>query len=132
MAGFLGKGWKFPVEVSRMGGVGTSEEEEAVRQSIQVILGTAPGERLRRPEFGCRIHDLVFAPNNSGTVGLAAYYCEEAVQKLEPRIFNVTVDAAPADDDPARIDLTIRYQIRSTNNPQNLVFPFYVGRVDAK
>src|SRR5512143_454864 len=75
---FLGKGWRFPVDVDRTGGVSMSQYEESIRDSIFIILGTACGERIMRPTFGCDIHDLVFAPNNPNTCGLTAIYCEEA------------------------------------------------------
>src|SRR6187455_3798290 len=90
---FLGKGFRFPVSLNLNGGVSTSALEENVRQSIFIILGTAPGERIMRPDFGCRIHDLMFAPNNDITAARAEVYCEEAIYKFEPRVEHVTVRA---------------------------------------
>ena len=69
---FLGKGWRYPVDTNRNGTVAMSAFEDLVRESIIIILGTAPGERVMRPHFGCEIHDLLFAPNNANTAGLAA------------------------------------------------------------
>ena len=86
---FLGRGLRFPVSVNLNGGVSTSALEENVRQSIFIILGTAPGERINRPQFGCQIHDLMFAPNNDLTAARAEVYCEEAIYKFEPRIEKV-------------------------------------------
>lgn len=123
---FLGRGWRFPVSVNRTGGVSTSADAENVRQSIFIILGTAPGERLRRPDFGCDIHDLMFAPNNPATAGLAKFYCEEALAKWEPRIANIEAEAVPSRDEPSRLDIRISYTIRGTNRADNLVFPFYL------
>ena len=122
----LGKGWRFPVSVNLTGGVSSSAFEENVRQSIFIILGTAPGERVMRPDFGCRIHDLMFAPNNDVTSVRAAYYCEEAIYKFEPRIEEVEVQARPNSVEPNRLDLTITYVIAGTNNKRNLVYPFYL------
>ena len=96
---FLGKGLRFPVSINLNGGVSTSAFEENVRQCIFIILGTAPGERINRPEFGCQIHDLMFAPNNQLTAAMAAVYCEEAIYKFEPRVEHVSCQARPNADE---------------------------------
>src|SRR5262245_34798679 len=123
---FLGKGLRFPVSVNLNGGVSSSAYEENVRQSIFIILGTAPGERLHRPDFGCRIHDLMFAPNNDITAARAEVYCEEAIYKYEPRIEHVACRASANTDQPNRLDVRIEYVIAGKNDKRNLVFPFYL------
>ena len=123
---FLGRGLRFPVSVNLNGGVSASQLEENVRQSIFIILGTAPGERLHRPAFGCQIHDLMFAPNNDLTAARAEVYCEEAIYKFEPRIDKVTCRAWPNSDEPNRLDIRIEYVIAGKNDKRNLVFPFYL------
>jgi uncharacterized protein len=125
---FLGRGWKYPVEIDRSGGIAMSDLDESIRQSILVVLGSAPGERVMRPHFGCEIHELVFAPNNVTTAGMAAHFCIEALQKWEPRIEEIEADADPNPDDPNRLDIHIRYKIRATNSARNLVYPFYLRR----
>ena len=125
---FRGRGWKYPIELDRSGGVAYSELDESIRQSIHIILGTAPGERVMRPSFGCSIHDLIFAPNSMGTAGLAIHYVSEALMKWEPRIQDIEVEANPSDDDPNRLDIAIKYKVRATNNARNLVYPFYLRR----
>jgi phage baseplate assembly protein W len=127
---FLGKGWRFPVSVNLTGGLSSSQFEENVRQSIFIILGTAPGERVMRADFGCRIHDLMFAPNNDVTAVRAAYYCEEAIYKYEPRIEKVEVQARPNPIEPNRLDLHIIYVIAGSNDKRNLVYPFYLRSED--
>jgi phage baseplate assembly protein W len=123
---FLGKGLRFPVSINLNGGVSTSAFEENVRQSIFIILGTAPGERINRPQFGCRIHDLMFAPNNAITCAAAAVYCEEAIYKFEPRVSWVSCTAQPNRDEPNRMDIRIEYVLAGKNDKRNLVFPFYL------
>jgi Bacteriophage baseplate protein W len=123
---FLGKGLRFPVSINLNGGVSSSQLEENVRQSLFVILGTAPGERLNRPIFGCRIHDLMFAPNNAMTAARAEVYCEEAIYKFEPRVAKVTCSARANGDEPNRLDIRIEYVIAGKNDKRNLVFPFYL------
>jgi len=127
---FLGRGLRFPVAVNRTGGISSSAQEENIRESIFIILGTAPGERIMRLDFGCDIHELVFAPNNLTTATLAARYCEESLQKWEPRIENVEATASPSRDQPNRLDIRISYRVRATNQPGNLVYPFYLRAAD--
>ncbi len=127
---FLGKGWRFPVAVNLTGGISTSSYEDNVRESIFVILGTAPGERLKRAKFGCRIHDLMFAPNNHVTAALAEHFCEEALLKFEPRIDDVKVAARPSKDEPNRLNIRLTYTVRDTNEKRNLVYPFYLRQPD--
>ena len=127
---FLGKGLRFPVSINLNGGVSTSQYEENVRQSLFVILGTAPGERISRPRFGCRIHDLMFAPNNLTTAARAEVFCEEAILKFEPRVEKVVCHAGPNPDEPNRLDIRIEYVIAGKNDKRNLVFPFYLKPED--
>jgi len=95
-----------------------------------VILGTAPGERLNRPDFGCRIHDLMFAPNTDITAARAEIYCEEAIYKYEPRVESVVIRAHTNPDHPNRLDVRIEYVIAGKNDKRNLVFPFYLRHDD--
>jgi hypothetical protein len=127
---FLGKGLRFPVSINLNGGVSSSVLEENVRQSIFIVLGTAPGERINRPDFGCQIHDLMFAPNNDITAARAEIYCEEAIYKFEPRVENVVCRAVPNADEPNRLDVRIEYVIAGKNDRRNLVFPFYLRTED--
>jgi phage baseplate assembly protein W len=127
---FLGKGWRFPVAINLTGGLSSSQLEESVRESIFIVLGTAPGERVQRPQFGCRIHDLMFDPNNSITAARAEYFCEEALFKYEPRLKDVTVKAEPNAVEPNRLDIRITYQIVGESTKKNLVYPFYLRSPD--
>jgi uncharacterized protein len=127
---FLGKGWRFPVAINLTGGISSSAYEENVRESIFIVLGTAPGERLMRPQFGCRIHDLMFSPNNYVTAALSVHYCEEALLKFEPRIRNVQVTANPSATEPNRLDIRIAYSVGDSNDRRNLVYPFYLRQPD--
>jgi uncharacterized protein len=124
---FLGTGWNFPLSLDANCQVlMTPDGEESVRQSIWMILGTSPGERLMRPDFGCGIHDMVFEVNSAGTANLVAASVREALAIWEPRIDVLDVYAAP---DPAaanRLLIEINYQMRSTNSRFNLVYPFYL------
>ena len=107
-----------------------SSLDDLVRESILIILGTAPGERVMRPYFGCDIHELLFAPNNVNTAGLAAHYVVEALEKWEPRVEDVFADANPDPIEPHKLIIDIKYKIRGQNVTRNLVYPFYLRRSD--
>ena len=116
------------MDVNRQGGISISQHEESIREAIFIILGTAPGERLMRPYFGCEIHDLVFAPNNPNTASLAAHYVEEALQKWEPRIDKVKAHARPDPGEPNKLLVDIEYTIAANSIRRNLVYPFYLRK----
>jgi len=122
----LGTGWAFPLRIDGRGGMALSQHENDIEESIRIILCTAKGERRMRPDFGCEIHDLVFAPNNATTWGLAAHYVEDALGWWEPRIEVTDVDTQLDPDDSGRLLITISYTIRATNDERNLVYPFYI------
>lgn len=126
-SGFPGTGWAFPVGCDPERGVRlTADGAEAIRQSIRLILGTAPGERVMRPDFGCGIHDVVFDVNDHGTAGRASRSVREALARWEPRIDVLDVYAAPDPAERNRLLIEINYRVRSTNSRFNLVYPFYV------
>lgn len=126
MTEFLGRGWAFPVETDENGAVAMVEGETDIEQSIRIILSTAPGERVMRPEFGCGIHDYVFATIDTTTLNLIAEDVETALARWEPRIEVMDVDAAMADSARGRLDVEIEYRVRQTNQEANLVYPFYL------
>jgi phage baseplate assembly protein W len=111
---FLGRGWAFPFRFDAASGeVGISEFEENIRQCVTIILGTRPGERQMIPEFGCRIHELLFAPNNQTTAQVAAGHVREALGRWEPRIEVQDVNASS--DPSGAIRLEVVYRIVSTD-----------------
>ena len=127
---FLGKGWGFPLKVDSNGFIDKADYEESVRQSIWIILGTAKGERVMRPDFGCGIYDLVFEVNSPSTAGKVAQAIRQALLLFEPRVdvLDIQVQAA---DGGATLLISIDYQVRTTNNVFNLVYPFYMERSTA-
>jgi phage baseplate assembly protein W len=126
---FLGIGWHFPVGVNERRGITLSSYEKNIEECIRIILGTAKRERVMRPDFGCDIHDLVFAPNNAETHGLVITAVTEALVRWEPRIMHVNVDAKTDPDNDAQLLINIHYEVRATNNVFNLVYPFYLNKV---
>jgi Bacteriophage baseplate protein W len=122
---FLGTGWRFPPRVDARGSLAWASAEEDVEQSVWIILATARNEREMRPDFGCGIHDVVFAPNSPETRGRLADHVRTALTDWEPRIDVVSVDVtAPAE--PELLLIEIVYRVRATNTVRNLVYPFYI------
>ncbi len=121
---FRGRGWSFPVEPA--GEVTAAEGQDKIRQAIWLILSTAPGERVMRPDFGCGIHDLVFAVNDAATTGRVESLVREALMHWEPRIEIRHVTANPDPRQSACLRIEIEYQVRATDDRFNLVYPFYL------
>jgi uncharacterized protein len=124
---YLGQGLTFPLQISQQGGIALSSGPNDIEQAIRIIVGTSPGERVMRPTFGCRIHELMFASNNATTHGLVAYYVEKALEQWEPRIevHGVTVLMDPAQDGVLLI--TIDYRPKDAHDERSIVYPFYLA-----
>jgi phage baseplate assembly protein W len=122
---FLGVGWQFYVGVDDQGRIASAAYEESIRQAIGIILRTAPGERVMRPDFGCGIHDLVFEVNSASTATRVATQVRQALLRWEPRI-NVSDVQVTTGEDDAVLFIGIEYKVRATNNSFNLVYPFYL------
>jgi phage baseplate assembly protein W len=114
------------VHTDATGSVALVSGDQEILESIRLILGTAPGERPMRPEFGCAIHDLVFAPADSATAGQIAYAVRVALERWEPRITLTDVVVGFDAVEQGTLLIDIRYTLRDSNDPRNLVFPFYV------
>lgn len=123
---FLGVGWSLPIQLNENNQIKMAKYEDAVRQSILMILNTTKGERVMRPNFGCLIYDRVFSPNTPGTVGQIISDVREALLEWEPRIDILNVDAIPDPTQANLILIQVNYQVRTTNNVFNLVYPFYI------
>lgn len=147
MPDILGSGWALDVGVDDRGRIRLVSRERDIEEAILIILGTPRGQRRMRPEFGSMLHELVFAPNNTTTFGLAETYVREALAMWEPRI---TVDRVsvtqgsddlpydthnrerllratgrPVDQGVSVLLIEIGYTIRSTLDRRTLVYPFY-------
>jgi uncharacterized protein len=122
---FLGQGWGFPAGLNKSGEIALSAEVEDIQQAIMIILGTAQGERVMRPDFGAGLRALVFEPINTTTMALVRHRVEEALITWEPRIDRVTVQVT-AEPPLGRLMIEIRYRVRATNTFYNLVYPFYL------
>jgi phage baseplate assembly protein W len=126
VADFIGRGITFPMRVDQSGGIDLGSGADGIDASIRMALVTAPGERVMRPQFGCRIWDLLFEPINANTLGLMAEAVRDALSQWEPRVDVEEVEVEPDPATPARVIIRILYRVRATNDRRNLVYPFYV------
>jgi uncharacterized protein len=122
----IGQGWAFPIDTSQTGGVGLVSGVTELEQAMHLILGTHPGERPMRPEFGCRLNDFIFAPADATTAGLIAYEVRVSLERWEPRIAVDEVRVTTDSVDAATLWIDVYYTILETYDRRNLVFPFYV------
>lgn len=123
---FIGRGWAFPPRTDASGSIALVGQEPEIEESIRLILGTAYGERPMRPEFGCAIHDLVFAGADASTAAQIAFDVRASLRRWEPRIDVHEVRVSVADERAGLLFIDISYSVKATNDPRNLVFPFYV------
>lgn len=126
-SGFLGSGWGLQTKLDSDGSIALVSGADKVRESIQIILRTALGERPMLPEFGCAIHELVFAPLNANTIGQAKLAVEQALVMWEPRIDLLSVDVSVDPKRDSSLLVEISYSLRDSNARHNLVYPFYLN-----
>ena len=126
MTEIIGSGLAFPLQVDRRGGIALARDEQDIDQAIQLILGTAPGERPMRPEFGCGVHDFVFDTIDAATAGRLETEVRRALDRWEPRIVVEDIDFDLSHMIDGQLLINIGYRIRATNHKRNLVYPFYV------
>jgi phage baseplate assembly protein W len=123
---FLGQGLAFPLQFSPRGEIALASGEHDIEQSIRIILETIPGERVMRPEFGCRAKELIFSPRNSATEAMLIGYVEDALAQWEPRIDvqDVSIALDPSNDGAWLVQ--VQYTIKSTHDERSIVHPFYI------
>lgn len=122
----IGRGWSFPLQIDDRGGLSLVAGSRELDQAILIVLSTVPGQRVMRPGFGCRLQELVFAPNNAQTWARARRYVEDALGMWEPRIRVEEVDIRPDPDADSRLLVEITYEARATRDRRSLVYPFYL------
>lgn len=122
---FVGSGWAYPAGVGATGGIALVSGDTELTQAMHLILGTAPGERPMRPEFGCGVHDLVFDPSDATLAGQIGHEVRAALLRWEPRVDVADVAVTFDADRPGLALIDVTYVVRTTNDRRNLVVPFY-------
>lgn len=124
-AGFIGSGLAFPIRTDATGAIALVSDTVELEEAIRLIIATAPGERPMRPDFGCRIHDHVFAPIDDTTTGTIAFEVERAVAQWEPRVAVEAVEVFSDQEVDGVLYVQLTYRVKANNDERNLVFPFY-------
>jgi uncharacterized protein len=122
---FIGRGIAFPMRIDHTGSIAMVSGPEDIDRSIVMVLSTAKGERLMRPQFGCAIWDQLFEPINANTLGYMAQAVRDAIGQWEPRVELEEVTTEADQSGQGRVLIDITYRVRATNDRRNLVYPFY-------
>jgi hypothetical protein len=101
--------------------------EQTVRQALLLLLSTRPGERVLRPEYGCDLHRLVFEPNDETTAGVSIYHVRRAIERWEPRVEILDLDAGPDLEDPGRLEIVLEYRVRFLAETHRLRWSMFVS-----
>jgi uncharacterized protein len=125
-ASFIGRGFSWPMGVDHTGSIALTDGPDDLDRSIRIVLLTAPGERVMRPEFGCKIWDLLFEPITPNLLGLITVAVRDAIARWEPRVMVEDVVPVVDENDGALVRIHVTYRVRTTNDRRNLVYPFYV------
>ena len=123
---FLVVGWKFPVK-TYLGKIAMSKYDSDIREAIWIILGTAKGERVMHPDFGCGIHGMLFQTTETKTLDLIEMAVCEALSMYEPRIEVMKVNVSSEEAQVGKLLISIDYRVKVTKNQFNIVYPFYLS-----
>ncbi len=125
---FLGTGWKFPIAIDgATGRIKMSSNEDSIRESIRIIIGTRKGELPMHPDFGCGIQEYAFESVDYTTLYSMKTEVEHALIRWEPRITNIQAEVSDERIDEGLLSIHVSYVVRATNNQYNLVYPFYIS-----
>jgi len=124
---YLGNGLSFPLRADARGQIALVSGNQDIEQSIRIILSTRPGERVMRPTFGCRAHELLFEPRSAATISMLQEYVHQALRIWEPRIEVKRVHVATDDDQPGALMTRIEYEIKAVHDTRSIVYPFYIA-----
>lgn len=123
---YLGQGLAFPLRMNARGELALASPDRDIEEAIRIILGTRPGERVMRPDFGCRAHELLFEPMHAGTETLMQQYVAEALDMWEPRIDVLGVNVYVDREMDGALWAEITYVIKATHDERSIVYPFFL------
>ncbi|MCA4135435.1 GPW/gp25 family protein [Arthrobacter sp. M4] len=115
------------LRVTPAGRLAEVTDAASVRQALLLLLSTRPGERVNRPNYGCHLFRLAFAPADDTTAGLAIHYVARAVEQWEPRITVLALDAFRPEDDPSLLEVRLRYRVKTTQREDQLAITLPVA-----
>jgi phage baseplate assembly protein W len=119
------------LQYSASGAVDLVRDDAAVRQALLLLILTTPGERVMRPTYGCHLRRLLFSPNDDTTAGLAIHYVRSAIERWEPRVDILGLDAIRDPEEPTTMQVILEYRVRATQHTERLVIGYSL-EVDAE
>lgn len=131
---FQGRGWRFGGDAKdrpgvtfdkRWGRVEMSEGETDIGEAVYLIIATSKGSRVMRPDFGCGIHDMTFSSPDSQTRTRIKSEIKDALRRYEARIDVIDVKVSNDNDEIGKLEISVDYRVRTTNQRDNVVYPFY-------
>ncbi|MDG1331960.1 MAG: GPW/gp25 family protein [Crocinitomicaceae bacterium] len=124
---FLGRGWSFPTTFVKTNREVTMESgEDDIKQSLEILLGTTPGERIMHPDFGCNLKDYLFQPMSTTLKSIVQDIVKTAIVKFEARIDLLSINLNTEQELDGVLLIEINYTVRATNSRSNYVYPFYL------
>jgi len=123
---YLGTGWGFPISFNKQTGVATVSGEKDIRQSLEILFSTIPGERLFRFDYGCNLHAWVFSRLTVTEKTMLCREIEYAILEGEPRIKVESVEVEIKNEREGILWIHLSYVIRQTNSRSNIVYPYYL------
>jgi phage baseplate assembly protein W len=128
---FLGVGWSFPPGFTAGGAeITTAADAEDIRQSLEILFATEPGERVMRETFGCGLRQFIFESIDQTLLNSIRSAVSDAILYFEPRIRLDSVDVSDSNEMAGLLTISIEYTIRTTNSRYNMVYPFYVNEAN--
>ncbi len=112
------------LQLSPAGAVDLIRDDAAVRQALLLLVLTTPGERVMRPTYGCHLRRLLFSPNDDTTAGLAIHYVRSAIERWEPRIDILDLDASRDPEEPTSLLIDLTYRVRATQHANQVVIAY--------
>lgn len=123
---FLGRGWAFPPAFNRnMGIVEMVEQDSDIKESLRIIIGTIPGERVMFPQFGCNIRKYVFEVTDPTHISMMKDTIYAAILDNEPRVKIDSIEIHDDSQEHGLVHIHLNYTIITTNTRSNMVYPFY-------
>lgn len=110
----------YPFSINGRGRVADTTDDQHIRQMMEQVLFTIPGERVNRPDFGCGIQQLIFAPNSEELATATQFLIQGALEEWLGDL--IELQAVAVENDNSQLQITIAYLIRRNQEQQIATF----------